>query len=556
MAFVKLNKLKTSGKNTAANAGEHPLLKVDGVNEHIKQTYLQGVVLGSLLDDAEITENERSYIESLGTSLSIDKQDVAACIDTVAQLETDEDKEEFIKEMLALLQPQEIAFLFIADFEGIIDLNEKLNAELVEYLNYFGNGLFHREDWRDFVWDHEKSRNAERLVTCCAKAADAGDAYAKAVLGKAYHNGEGAPKDLVKAANFFKQSAELDCELGAAWFGYCCRDGVGVQRDPDAAVKWYSLAIAKGRVNAMLNLGCMYRDGNGVSRDYSKAYEIFLQAANKGNAFAQAEVGALLYNGNGVARDVKAAVEMFKKAAEGGNAVGQWWLAWRYHNGDGIERNVGKALQWMFMAANQGNAAAEEAIALWLYNGDGAVKDVQKAFEWFMKAAEHGLANSQNWVGWMYDTGTGVEKDDAKAFMWYSRAAEQGLAVAENNYAVFLENGRGNPGDLRKAFEWYLKSANHGYALAMRSVSCCYYNGTGVEKDYHKWFEWLTKAAEGGNADAQYSLATQYHMGAKEIGLGHDKPRARVWYEKAAAQGHQGAKDNLKEMDSFWDFMN
>ena len=199
MAFVKLSKLKTTGKNTAAKAGEHPLLKVEGVNEHIKQTYLQGVVLGSLLDDGELTDNERSYIEDLGSSLSIDKQDVVACIDTVTQLETDEDKEEFIKEMLTLLQPQEIAFLFIADFEGIIDLNEKLNEELVEYLNYFGNGLFHREDWRDFVWDHEKLIDAKRVFDRNAKAADAGDAFAQAVVGQGYFNGEGAPKDNVKA---------------------------------------------------------------------------------------------------------------------------------------------------------------------------------------------------------------------------------------------------------------------------------------------------------------------------------------------------------------------
>jgi len=551
MAFVKLDKLKSSGKSAAKKRSEHPLLKVDGVNENVKQMYLQGVALGSLLDDGEITEKERAYLDDLGASLGIGAADVASCIETVQQLGSDEDKEEFIKEFLALMQPEPIAFLFIADFEGIIDLNEKLNDELIEYLNYFGDGLFHRDDWRDYVWDHEKTIDAERAFARNLKAADAGDGFALADVGRGYYEGIGTTKDLEKAFKYFKSSAEKDCVLGAAWMGTCCQCGLGTAKDAEAAVKWYSLAIAKGRVNSMVNLAFMYRDGNGVPQDFSKAYDIFLRAAKENSPIAQVEAGIILYNGQGVARDIESGLKLVQKGVDGGNAGGQWWLAWRYHNGDvGVDKDFDKASALMLKAAEQGFALAEEALAIWLRNGDGVMKDEKKAFEWFCKSADHGLATAENWVGWHYGTGTCVALDYVEAMKWYLRSAEHGCSVAEWNCSVYYENGYGVSRDLNEAFSWALKAANHGYVQAMANVAARFGDVqagliTGnFDKDWEQHISWLKKAAEGGDVNSQYEWGYQIFTSvSSEYGT---KADAQFWLQKAAAAGHGMAKWQLE----------
>lgn len=53
--------------------------------------------------------------------------------------------------------------------------------------------------------------------------------------------------------------------------------------------------------------------------------------------------------------------------------------------------------------------------------------------------------------------------------------------------------------------------------------------------------EWRSPAMKG-NADAQFNLAQAYKLGR---GVPQDLSQAQMWYEKAAAQGHMEAEDNL-----------
>ena len=48
--------------------------------------------------------------------------------------------------------------------------------------------------------------------------------------------------------------------------------------------------------------------------------------------------------------------------------------------------------------------------------------------------------------------------------------------------------------------------------------------------------------AEQGNAEAQYRLGNRYRYGD---GVGINKSKARVWYEKSAYQGHAAAQFGL-----------
>ncbi len=86
----------------------------------------------------------------------------------------------------------------------------------------------------------------------------------------------------------------------------------------------------------------MYYNGLGVERDYEKAIEWYSKAAEQGYSTAQNNLGNMYYNGLGVERDYEKAIEWYSKAAEQGNKRALNSLAWTYH----LMGDYEKALPW------------------------------------------------------------------------------------------------------------------------------------------------------------------------------------------------------------------
>ena len=53
--------------------------------------------------------------------------------------------------------------------------------------------------------------------------------------------------------------------------------------------------------------------------------------------------------------------------------------------------------------------------------------------------------------------------------------------------------------------------------------------------------------AEAGDANSQHMLGWMYENG---VGVEEDSVAARIWYRKAAQQGHEGAKSDLERLGS------
>ena len=87
--------------------------------------------------------------------------------------------------------------------------------------------------------------------------AEQGEAYAQALLGVMYANGQGVPQD--------------DAE----------------------AVKWYRLAAAQGDADAQYNLGVMYAKGQGVPQDFIAAHMWFNISGANGDSQAAAKRDAV-----------------------------------------------------------------------------------------------------------------------------------------------------------------------------------------------------------------------------------------------------------------------
>lgn len=107
------------------------------------------------------------------------------------------------------------------------------------------------------------------------KAADQSHAPAQARLA-----------DLLLAADFraealalYRKAAESGDPAGEFGLGRMYADGLGVERDQDAALAWYRKAEAREHAPAIDALARAYRDGNlGLARDAEKARELDARA--------------------------------------------------------------------------------------------------------------------------------------------------------------------------------------------------------------------------------------------------------------------------------------
>ena len=73
--------------------------------------------------------------------------------------------------------------------------------------------------------------------------------------------------------------------------GHLYHQGLGVERDLNAARKWYLKAATQGDSNAQYELGAMHAQGDGIPKDYAAAIDWYRQAAEAGHSKASMKLG-------------------------------------------------------------------------------------------------------------------------------------------------------------------------------------------------------------------------------------------------------------------------
>lgn len=93
--------------------------------------------------------------------------------------------------------------------------------------------------------------------------------------------------DYDKALSILVPLAETTDHPYAQYFvGRMYAAGQGVEKDLEAAAKWYRKASEHGVADAQYRLGGLYQSGQGVPRDMEYAYSWYTVAAHLGNAKA------------------------------------------------------------------------------------------------------------------------------------------------------------------------------------------------------------------------------------------------------------------------------
>jgi uncharacterized protein len=165
--------------------------------------------------------------------------------------------------------------------------------------------------------DDLKAGNAAGSLPALTYAAESGQAIARWKLGEMYADGDGVPRDDVKAYHYFNQMVEDYDEdepdrrnlsaISNAFVavGVYCLTGIpdsDVRADPRRAHELFQYAATIfGDPNAQYNLAHMYRIGSGgVAKDSVAAVHWLAVAAEKGHAPSEALLGHMLFTGEGV----------------------------------------------------------------------------------------------------------------------------------------------------------------------------------------------------------------------------------------------------------------
>lgn len=405
------------------------------------------------------------------------------------------------------------------------------------------------------------------------QAAEQNFAPAVSAIGDLYAAGDGVPRDLPTARNWYRRAVGLDWP--AAQMALAALDGVEEGRTPRNKKarrgsterrrnesRWLKVE-ERGDAQARFHLGQMYEQGMGVEADVAHAQSLYRLAARQGHAEAQYALARLAQ-----AQQDPQALDWYDKAARNGSAAAQCVLGTHLVEGVGLGRDVLQGLHWYLRAVEQGHAPAKTALHALLQQdsaglalaalrqaaeaGDAACQNLlaqhcaksvdgsmTEALRWWQAAAAQGHAPAQCDLGLQWLMGRHVARDVDQALQWLGRAAEQDDARALWNLGSLYASGApGLEKNLIQAFEYCHRAANLAFVPAQATLGVLYAR----MGEHARALHWWTLAADNGDAEAQFNLATVLLGGTDGK---PDAERAFQWFHAAACQGLAPAQAKL-----------
>jgi len=156
------------------------------------------------------------------------------------------------------------------------------------------------------------------------------------------------------------------------------------QGDYPAAFKEWVKSAADGHVRAQYNLGVLYENGLGVEKNPVQAAKWYIVSAEGNYAPAQYNLAELYYYGLGVPHSKTSALKWYMKAALQLDELAMYAVGQMYADGYGVSQDLTTAYMWLYLSKKLGytdSQVALDAISPLLETGD-MEKAMQSAEEW------------------------------------------------------------------------------------------------------------------------------------------------------------------------------
>lgn len=146
------------------------------------------------------------------------------------------------------------------------------------------------------------------------KAADLGLAKAQIATGALYAEGDGGPRDMVKAVQYWEKAAEQDAGPAFLSLAEVFERGTGVPADMMKADFYYRRALKLDSTSAALDYADFLCYQRGTPASYARAVNFYKMAAEAFSCEAMFRMAVLYENGYGVRRDSQTAKYWMNRA--------------------------------------------------------------------------------------------------------------------------------------------------------------------------------------------------------------------------------------------------
>lgn len=181
----------------------------------------------------------------------------------------------------------------------------------------------------------------------------------------------------------------------------------------------------------------------------------------------------------------------------------------------------------LIRAAETGDAEAQSDLGRWYKEN---VPGTPYAEIWFQRAADQGLPRALHNMGVVaFDAG-----DKELAIEWFRKAVAAGWRNSIHPLGRLLEEN----GDIQGAFETYNQGVTTGCTDSMAAMGRLVIDNE-IEELYGKARIWCEKAVANGHLGAHMQLAQIFHEG---LGIKTDPKQAISLWLRAAWQGHPGGQ--------------
>lgn len=204
----------------------------------------------------------------------------------------------------------------------------------------------------------------------------------------------------------------------------------------------------------------------------------------------------------------------------------------------------------------------------WGYEGvsdDKLSKEIanlqEEAFKYIEGLAYEGDPKAQYFLGNLYYWGDEkyyyVKSNHDKAAYWWKESASQGYVNAYNNLGIAYKNGVGVKVDMYKAVKYLKMGAEAGEDYAQSNYGDLYLEGVKVKSGSHKETIKNTNSlySDGVKIRQYYDDNLMEFVYVYQITVDDyktlvpkDIEKAKYWWNKAAAQGNESAKDKLQKV--------
>ena len=230
---------------------------------------------------------------------------------------------------------------------------------------------------------------------CNGHATRPGSRSAIALLAEYHENGMFGKVDVARAGQLYKQlSDEADSEFDPlkAQYARCLLWGIGVPKDYSTGMEILKNSAEPHYADTWNVFGMCYRDGVGVEKNLNKALEYFTEAASsfcgiRGITEAHYHLGEMYENGNGVEMDLARAVHHYMCAANRLHSDAQFRVGKAYETGNGVEKNDVQCTYYYHLAASSGHVEAARKIGIRYAKGLGVNKCLEAAWDMLREAS-------------------------------------------------------------------------------------------------------------------------------------------------------------------------